>query len=980
MSYSATVTYDFDGGDFEATVSNALLSASAASFQLGVPEPGTGPQVQQLAERSDGVGGIVFHINQRSFNDSDLVPMSPTESGIEFMVTPDSGGAIDLSFASLTIDVSVFSDGASVMDSIGLYAIVGGVTSAVDGVKTVINPGGGGNTLDLYDVGTTSRVSGWNLTLTDTTVVTDTLIFNLSELGELSIDQSIAFKIAGLVNKNNTANFNSCFDQIVLSLNSSGSSNTVPIALDDAYSVARGMDLNVAVPGVLMNDEDGDVLSALLIADVDSGWLTLNADGSFDYTAADGYTGTVGFTYAAIDGVSTGNTAAVSIQVYEPIAVERPNILIFFADDMGIGDSRIYNQSANMPPAQPTIEGFASSGMVFNDAHTQAALCAPSRYSILTGNYPWRGRTEGGSWHMNKGAQVMLGQQTLAHVLNSAGYHSAIFGKGHLGGYLADANGVADTKQIVWNLQDARDFLAGDTTKQANYYDPTKTDWTQPVSNGVHSALVGFDYSFMLYGGIQDPLYAYFENDYIVGNPADLFVYDNPHYMTDNGDHWTYRPGYGLPDWYTCDVGPTLTRKTLDYIDAHLAANEAGGTEEPFFIHYCAEAVHSKHTPPIDFLGTPVAGETGSSHSDMLLELEVAFSNILHKLEVEGLLEDTLVIFTSDNGGLGINEAGSGHNPNEGLRGYKASIWEGGHRVPLFVKWGDRIPAGSYDHMVGVHDIYATLAQLVGKAQGNGQGLDAVSFLSVLLSGNQAPVRDHLLCRGNSINKGSQDVDPIEFTGRAVREGAYKLVTDMDGNPLYLFDLADDSSEGADLLSEPAQAERLARMSAKMDEYVSMVYDYSHPSAAPRSETLPPYRDLNGNGMDDDWEMLYFGSTNAPLGGAEEDFDADSIVNLLEFSFGSNPALVNDPAAVLPEYAVSGDIFEYIYRRRQDASAWNLFYTNEQTDNLMSNRWSSAGVTEAGAAFISADIESVTNQYFMTGTTNRFFRLQVEAK
>jgi arylsulfatase A-like enzyme len=762
----------------------------------------------------------------------------------------------------------------------------------------------------------------------------------------------------------------------------------VPVGLDDAYSVVRGNELNIAEPGVLMNDEDnnGDVLSVLLISDVSSGSLTLNSNGSFDYIPAIGYTGTVSFSYAPVDGSFTGNTAIVDIQVLEPIAVERPNILIFFCDDMGIGDSRIYNTSSNLPPAMPTIENFATNGIVFNDAHTQAALCAPSRYSILTGNYPWRGRLEGGSWHMNKGAQVMPGQRTIAHVLNSAGYHTSIFGKGHLGGYLTDTNGVNDTRQIVWKdknnngINDAQDYVDGTSgdqaVLQADYYDPSKTDWSLPVSNGVCSALVGFDYGYMLYGGIQDPLYAYFENDYFVGDPSQLEVWANRDndYATANGRHWTYRPGYGLHGWYTCDVGPSLTQRTLDFIDDHVATNQVNGTDDPFFIHYCAEAVHSKHTPPTNFLGTAVAGTTGYAHSDMLFELEVAFSNIIHKLETKGLLDDTLVIFTSDNGGLSLGEASSGHNPNEGLRSHKASIWEGGHRVPMFIKWGDRIPAGSYDPMVGVHDLYATIAQLVGKQQGEGQGLDAVSLLSVLLSGNKAPVRDNLLMRGNHDVNNS---DPDHFLGRALREGSYKMIWDKDNNiPLFLYNLATDPTESVDLLNSPAQVQRVARMTAKMNDFVAEISDPNRYLSG-RSEPLPPLRDLNENGMDDDWEVTYFGSTNAVDGGPLDDYEPDGINNLLEFAFGSNPTVADDPAAVLPDFEISGDTFEYVYRRRQDAAARNLQYASEQSDNLLSNHWNSAGLTEVGSEFISADIESVTNHYSMTGTTNRFFRLKV---
>jgi len=753
--------------------------------------------------------------------------------------------------------------------------------------------------------------------------------------------------------------------------------NEPPFAVADAYSIVRGSELNVPAPGVVMNDEDpnGDALSAILISTVNDGTLSLHSNGSFNYIPAVGYTGTVHFTYASFDGNTTGTIATASIQVFEPIAVERPNILIFFADDMGRGDSRVYNSSTNPPPAQPTIEAFAEASMIFRDAHTQASLCAPSRYCILTGNYPWRGRLEGGSWHMNTGAQVMPGQQTLAHVLNDAGYHTAIIGKGHLGAEMYDTNGVSDTRSMIWTSDDIIAFQAGDLSKQDTHYDPTMMDWSQPVSNGVHSSLVGFDYSYMLYAGIQAPLYAYFENDYIVGDPADLELWNNPNYATSNGVHQTYRPGFGLRGLYTCDVGPTLTQKTLNFIDAHVATNTMNGTDAPFFIHYCAEAVHSPHTPPTNFLGTVVAGTTDYPHSDMLVELDVAFSNILYKLEAQGLLDNTLVIFTSDNGGLSTGEAQSGHNPNEGLRGEKASIWEGGHSVPLFIKWGDRIPAGSYDHMVGIHDLYATIAQLVGKPQGEAQGLDAVSFLSVLLRGNVAPVRRTLLHGlGGSIN------DIAFARGRALREGNYKLLWDKTTNlPVYLYDLSIDPMESIDLLNDPAQVQRVARMSEKLNQFVLLTKNTNRHFSA-RSEPLPALQDSNQNGLDDEWEIFYFGSLNAPNGDPLDDYDSDTLNNLLEFAFGSDPSVIDDPSTVSPSFEIDGHTFKYIYRRRQDAASRNLHYTPKQTLTLTSNLWNADGLTEVGSTFIDADIESVTNYFSMNGTSNRFFKLEIEAK
>ena len=986
-SQAATVTYDFNTG-LSGSADSGITAGSIVFMHGTNSEANANQNAQRAWYSGDASGDYVYFVSARSTDNKGTAAINldmtlGNPSYLSFSLAPAIGQNLDFSTASLSLDASLYRDNTTSFDmGYQVWADTGSGWAAV-GSPQALNwvSGSGANTIYETDE-STELTLGNGMTTGSVVEEPDSFIFDISSLGALATNQSVIFAVALSGTRDNHANFGSSINDVILSLNGGGggATNDAPAAVDDAYSVVRGSELNVAEPGVLLNDTDpdGDAISAYLVSSVASGALTFNTNGSFDYVPAVGYTGAVNFTYALLDGTTTGNTAVATIQVLEPIAVERPNILIFFADDMGIGDTRVYNSSGSLPPSLPTIENFATNGMVFNDAHTQASLCAPSRYCILTGNYPWRGRLEGGSWHMNKGAQVMPGQRTIAHVLNDAGYHTSIFGKGHLGGYMVNTNGVADTRKIVWKGSDAAAYLAGSNELHSAYYDPRETDWTLPVSNGVSSALVGFDYSYMIYGGIQDPLYVYFENDMIEGNPNALELWNNPKFDTPNGVQWIYRPGYGLPGWYTCDVGPSLTQKTLDFIDAHVATNQVNGTDEPFFIHYCAEAVHVKHTPPTNFLGTAVAGTTGEGeHSDMLFELEVAFSNILAKLDGKGLLDDTLVIFTSDNGGLNESSLSGSHNPNEGLRGYKAGVWEGGHKVPMFIKWGDRIPAGSYDHMVGIHDLYATIAQLVGKNQGESQGLDAVSLLSILLSGNTAPVRDTML-HGRSGGQG----DPafIDDKARAYREGSYKLIWDRDAAaPVYLFDLASDPLESVDLLSDPGQVDRVARMTAKMTEYIALTGDADR-HLDERSEPIPALRDLNENGMDDDWELAYFGSTNAVNGGPLDDWEPDGINNLLEFAFGSDPTVIDNPADVLPDFDIDGSMFEYVYRRRQDAASRNLHYINEQAENLISNQWSTAGLTEIGAEFIDADIESVTNQFSIAGTTNRFFRLQVEAQ
>jgi len=219
--------------------------------------------------------------------------------------------------------------------------------------------------------------------------------------------------------------------------------------------------------------------------------------------------------------------------------------------------------------------------------------------------------------------------------------------------------------------------------------------------------------------------------------------------------------------------------------------------------------------------------------------------------------------------------------------------------------------------------------------------------------------------------------DPVSFQARALREGSYKMIWNKDENaPIYLYDLATDPLETTNLLNDPGQVGRVARMTVRMNDYVALI-DNSERHLDHRSEALPPLRDLNENGMDDDWETLHFGGTDEPNGGPFDDFDFDGIDNLSEFAFGSNPAVVSNPADVLPAGGTVGETFEYVYRRRQDAGAHSLFYETEQTDNLVSNAWKSAAMTEVGSGFIDAETETVTNHVSTTGTTNRFFRLKV---
>ncbi len=519
-------------------------------------------------------------------------------------------------------------------------------------------------------------------------------------------------------------------------------------------------------------------------------------------------------------------------------AADRPNILLILCDDVGTGDLRAYNNRVTnpdgiLPPELPTLSRLAEQGMTFLDANTPAALCAPNRYSLMTGNYVWRGRDPSGSWHFNRGSQILAGQLTLASLLQKRGYHTAMFGKSHLGGRVWPKNPLPEgeqdyTKITNWDEgRPAGNKQAGDE-KAFDYFN---ADFTRPLPDGVNDH--GFDYSFISQGGIQDSPYMWFENGlpYGVEDPADpqkSFVF-HPGGRTENANGvaeiWGWQAGYGVPSWKSNEVGIEMTKKALDFIDRHHEENQRDQQDRPFFIHFCTEAVHQPHTPPLSFMGVPVAGQTESAHGDMLLQIDLMVSQLEQKLLAKGLLENTLIIFTSDNGGLRPRESRSKHLSNYGLRENKALIWEGGHRIPLIMKWGDGTaggskisPASRAPQFVALQDIYPTLAEIVGLEVPDGQAVDSIGFSELVLAENPAglPARRH-----EQAMTGIMDVDfPNEKyqSHKALRSNGWKLVTDNNYEPVFLCNLKVDPMEQVNLLDNPEHAGRVAAMIERLRE------------------------------------------------------------------------------------------------------------------------------------------------------------------
>jgi arylsulfatase A len=527
-------------------------------------------------------------------------------------------------------------------------------------------------------------------------------------------------------------------------------------------------------------------------------------------------------------------TVTVVLLVTEPLSINKagaqereetlPNIVLVFYDDFGLGDMKRFNPDSKVPT--PNLDRLAESGMVFMDAHTTSSLCAPSRYSVMTGNYPFRGRAEGGVWSPFQPSNVLPEQRTIGNILQDAGYNTSMFGKLNLGGRIRMKDGS----------------LYPYTNKQALKKDWRDLDFSRKIEDGPTD--YGFDYSYVLLEGIQAPPYAYFENDKLEGNPADL------QWLPASREGSITGEGLRMPDYDSRQAGPRLMGKALDFIDRHVAENRRSGKERPFFMHYASQAVHGPYTPPDTFFGKPVKGVTGvRNRLDMCVEADLAVGELMRKLDEQGLLDNTLFIATSDNGvpwgrngmqGLYKTEVRAGHGHSQGiidgvpLRGCKGQIWEGGHRVLFLARWGDGTPAGSRiapgsssRQLISLSDLAATFLAITNQSIPEDQFRDSHNLLPILLGkqNESIPVRKFMYQQS-----GTEDLAGVgNKMFRAVRWNNYKLIF-HDGIRPYderfyyfreyrkFYDLSTDVGEHRNILFEPEHAERIRRMQRMLTE------------------------------------------------------------------------------------------------------------------------------------------------------------------
>ena len=444
----------------------------------------------------------------------------------------------------------------------------------------------------------------------------------------------------------------------------------------------------------------------------------------------------------------------------------RPNVIVFLSDDIGVGDISAYQKlyAQNTVLETPNIDNLAKNGMLFTNGYAPAALCATSRYAIMTGNYNYRSPKPWGVWSGYQPGVFNDSTLTLGKVMKNAGYSTSFFGKWHLGTQFMKNSSPTEYANALPGKKITKDI---NITKIANH---------GPSQNG-------FEYSFTLPSGIQSVPYAVYENDswYPLAKDSKIEIIDSDFY-DQLGFKLKKQEGYGDSKWDPALIGPLLAEKVVNYIHKH--ANK----EKPFFMYYCTQAVHSPHAPPKSLNGVPIKNTTPSRHMDMIKELDVQMGMIIDALKHNGIYDNTIFIFTSDNGGLFTDKETlkSGHNPSAIYRGHKGTPYEGGNRVPFIVSWPKNIASGGINNnnVIGV-DIFATIAAAAETQIPMGQALDSHNLLPIINDANKTLDRSVTLLQGGS----GKQVMIIENGWKLIMQMDPKGKNLTDRTPIALFNL-----------------------------------------------------------------------------------------------------------------------------------------------------------------------------------------------
>ncbi len=434
-----------------------------------------------------------------------------------------------------------------------------------------------------------------------------------------------------------------------------------------------------------------------------------------------------------------------------PLAgAERPNIVYIICDDLGYGDVNCLAPDT-CKISTPNADALASQGMIFTDAHSGSSVCTPTRYGIMTGRYSWRTRLQQGVVTGFAPCLIDKDRPTVASFLRDQGYHTAIVGKWHLDFQYLDAE-------------------TGEAYTAKSHKKP-------PVGANIPDGPVdrGFDY----YHGFHHArdMEAVIENDTVIAHDDVI------------------------------NMLPRLTEKSVAYIDSR------AGKNEPFFLYVPLGSPHTPIVPSPEWQGKSGLGDYG----DFVMQTDHAVGEICAALERNGFTDNTLVIFTSDNGcskAAGIDKlADQGHLVSALLRGSKADLWDGGHRIPFIVRWPGKIDPGSNsDQLVCLTDLFATVGEIVAAETPTESSQDSVSFLPAFsaekINSTRSGVIHHSISGHFAYRQGKWKLLLAKASGGWTSPTEKQAATDAPKAQLY--DMSADISEQRNLYTEkPEIAERL---------------------------------------------------------------------------------------------------------------------------------------------------------------------------
>ncbi len=421
--------------------------------------------------------------------------------------------------------------------------------------------------------------------------------------------------------------------------------------------------------------------------------------------------------------------------------------------------------------------------MVFTEAHSGSSVCTPTRYGILTGRYAWRTRLQAGVLMGESPHLITPDRLTVAKLLREHGYSTACLGKWHLGMDWTQLPAPKKTRKKggTWNI-----------------------DYTKPVVNG--PTAVGFDYYFGVAASLDMPPFTFIENDRVVKIPT-------------VEKKWV-RTGPAAEDFDAIDTLPTLGARAVDYIAKHADASKHG---TPFFLYLPLTSPHTPLVPSKEWQGKNLLGPYG----DFVMESDEVAGKVLKSIDDAGIADNTLVIFTSDNGCapyIGVKEMEEkGHFASADRRGYKADIWDGGHHVPFIARWPGKVAAGSSNNtLTCLTDLLATCAEITGAKLPDNAGEDSVSILSGLLARADAPKHEavvHHSIQGKfAIRQGNWKLELCPGSGgwsspkdgEAVKQGL---------PPVQLYEMSGDVAEAKNV--QTGNVEIVTRLTKLLEKYVA---------------------------------------------------------------------------------------------------------------------------------------------------------------